>query len=132
MKPTDYNLGYMIGEFIVWQYLPTLSNHPCQSCHVIDVSPDEMIEFNRLTDIWLGFRHKSGERDIAWEQLKIYEKYLDMNYLPETVECNLPITLSNKTEDIEQGIFQSLWDSDCSCYDATEFAAMTITLKRRD
>lgn len=131
MKSTEYNLGYMIGEYILWQYLPTLNIHPCQSCHVIEVSTDEMTEFNRLHDIWFHLRNKSGERDIAWEQLKIYEKYLDTKYLPETVECYLPITLSDITENIEQGIYQSLWDSDCSCYDATEFTTSMILLKLR-
>lgn len=131
MKTSHFNLGYMIGEYLVWQYLPTLNIHGVQSCHVSDVVLDELCEYNRLQSIWYNSDHNSAERDIQWERLKIYEKYLETKYLPEMVECQLPIILLYN-QDVADGLDQSLWDSDCCLYDVFEVGGSMIKLKLRN
>lgn len=47
----EFQLGVMIGEYIVYKYLPTI-NVERQSNHTINVSDDEEKEYNRLQEEW--------------------------------------------------------------------------------
>ena len=53
----EFQLGVMIGEYILNKYLPTI-NVECQSNHIINVSDDEEKEYNRFIKLNLDIDRK--------------------------------------------------------------------------
>lgn len=123
-KSLQYNLGFLIGEYIISQYLPVLDICHFSTNNVIKTTEEEKAESTRLDDIWY---HKLEEdkrckvTNLAkkeWIDVRKYNVYLTNKYLPKTLECCIPIVinLDNDLTKIKKGIRTSLWDSDVCEY----------------
>jgi len=123
-KSLSTQLGYYIGEYIVGRFLPTLSCDMIQSFHVLKITDEEQTEYDRLDELWYnkrfikpineGDEHSKEE----WENLKSFRKKLKEKYLPEILECYLPI-LEKDNIDIDlfkKAVGVALWDCDFSYY----------------
>jgi hypothetical protein len=122
-KELSTQLGYYIGEYIVHRYLPTLSCDSLHSYNSIKVTDEEEAEHERLEKEWFSKTHAGGSRGdyenskTEWEQLRAYANMLKIKYIPEKLECYLPV-LDMSDLDIDsfkQGLGVSLWDCDF-CY----------------
>lgn len=116
-KSVEYQLGFMIGEYIVLKYLPTLSDGGWQSRNTIQISDEEQIEYKRLEKLWHN-KYNRGRNDAKqeWFDLKTYEFMLEEKYLPHILKCYVyPINVENII-DLKQGIRDSLWDCDMCNY----------------
>lgn len=117
-KSIEYQLGFMIGEYIVAAYLPTLNVDGIMSNHVIYVSDEDKIEYERLHDLWYKkYNHGKNKTDKDdWFNLRTFAMSLEKKYLPHTLECRIyPIEVENMI-DLKKGIRDSLWDCDMCCY----------------
>lgn len=124
-KSLSNQLGYYVGEFIVHRYLPTLSCVTMHTRTVKEVSEDDAEEYNQLDEAWFkttmrnrGNGKPAGGDTEEWKALQECHQRLKVKYLPEKLECPLPI-LNLDELDIElfkQGLGVSLWDCDMSYY----------------
>ena len=115
-KSIEYQLGFMIGEYIVAAYLPTL-NVNYQSNNTINVSDEDRIEFERLNKLWFykELKNKKTAKE-EWFNLRTFAMSLEKKYLPHTLECRIyPIEVENVV-DLKKGIRDSLWNCDRCCY----------------
>lgn len=121
-KSLQYNLGFLIGEYIISQYLPVIDICHFSTNNVIKVTEEEMSEHQKLSDIWYSRYHidKNNNRinQEDWANLRKFDVYLTNKYLPKTLECCIPIVidLDNDLTEIKEGIRTSLWDSDVCEY----------------
>lgn len=124
-KSLQYNLGFLIGEYIISQYLPVLNICHFGTNHVIDVTEEEQIEHNRLSDVWYTQyeieKHNKSKGKLAqkeWIDLRTYDVFLTNKYLPKTLKCFIPIVidLDQDLSEIKDGIRTSLWNSDVCEY----------------
>lgn len=118
-KSVQYNLGLMVGEYIVSRYLPTLNIYIIKTNNLINVTPEEEAEHKRLDDLWDNTSRNDKEASKQnWDALKAYEHMLEAKYYPKILECNIVanINLDDNLDDVKQGIIDSLWDCDCCCY----------------
>lgn len=156
VKSTAYQLGVLIGEYIIDHYLPTLSCDDFKTRHVIDVSEEEASKVKMLTDVWFKKTNDRANSELThrmrlnlakeeWDSLRSYHDGLIKKYIPEVLECGIPLIYSPDmdVDGMKEGIIDSLWNSDC-CYYAIEtnddveldysdneiFNKTTITLKR--
>jgi hypothetical protein len=115
-KSVEYQLGFMIGDYIVAEYLPTIDIY-CQTNHTIYVSEEDKLEYERLNDLWYkNYNHNKDEAKDDWFNLRTFAMSLEKKYLPHILECRIyPIDVKNIT-DLKQGIRDSLWDCDKCCY----------------
>ena len=114
----DFQLGLFVGEYIFYKYLPTLSVDYWKTRNVIDVSPEEKVENDRLNDIWFkkAMVAKDRKSDEDWKAWHDYYKSLEVKYLPHTLDCRVyPLNLSNE-EDFKRGVRSALWNSDVCAY----------------
>jgi hypothetical protein len=115
-KSVEYQLGFMIGEYIVAAHLPTIDVY-CQNNHTINVSEEDRLEYERLEKIWFDkdFHNKRIAKE-EWFNLRTFAMSLEKKYLPHILECRIyPINVENII-DLKQGIRDSLWDCDKCCY----------------
>lgn len=117
-KSVEYQLGFMIGEYIVEKYLPTIDIYS-QTNHTINVSEEDRLEYERLDKIWFDKYHPNENKDIAkndWFNLRTFGMSLEKKYLPHILKCYVyPINVKNII-DLKKGIRDSLWDCDKCCY----------------
>jgi hypothetical protein len=111
----EFQLGVMIGEYIVYKYLPTI-NVECQSNHTINVSDDEEKEYNRLQEEWRKDYNAKNKPVQKWIDYRTYAHMLEKKYLPHVLECYVnKIDVENITE-LKDGIRLALWDCDICSY----------------
>lgn len=117
-KSIEYQLGFMIGEYIVAEYLPTIDVY-CHTNHTICVSEEDKLESERLNKLWLKNYNHGKNKDEAkedWFNLRKFDMELEKKYLPHTLECRIyPIEVENVV-DLKKGIRDSLWNCDRCCY----------------
>lgn len=146
-KSLSNQLGYYVGEYIVHRYLPTLSCDMGQTRTIIEVSIDDESEHNRLEDnwhkkVWANNRDTNAAKE-EWEEYQAFRKVLIEKYLPEKLECPLPVLLLDEMDIqlFKEGLGVSLWDCDMSYYSCNpedieivlpkdKFDRVTIYLKR--
>lgn len=146
-----YQLGFYIGEQIVYRHLPTLSIDHIQTNKNISVTCAEGDEFRRLDEIWFNKRmsikgteeEKKKATELEWQDVTHLRKQLQDKYLPKTVKCYFSL-LNIKEEDMKEfkeGIINSLWNCDCCHYSlkpsdisvvATDDGYFTIITLKRD
>ncbi len=124
-KSLSEQLGYYIGEYIVHHYLPTLSCGDIpQSNNLIEVSEEEVEEYEKLNRIW--FKSALVERSNGtlegdseeWKALQKFNKIVKEKYIPEKLECPLPILVLDElnVDLFKKGLAFALWDCDMSHY----------------
>lgn len=117
-KSVEYQLGFMIGDYIVAEHLPTIDVY-CQTIHTINVSEEDRLEYERLDKLWYKNYNDGKNKNEAkedWFNLRTFAMSLEKKYLPHILECRVyPIDVKNII-DLKQGIRDSLWDCDRCCY----------------
>lgn len=116
----DYQLGKYVGEYIVHEYLPTLSTDMLTTRNVIEVSEEDKIENERLSEDWSktidfsGREHKSDKE--KWELYRQHNKMLEKKYLPDPLKCYLTLLKLTDEEQFKRGLYHSLWNCDRCSY----------------
>lgn len=113
----ESQLGYFVGEYIVYRYLPTLSTDMMHSRKVIEVSEEDTKENKRLSDEWYESTHKGeNSSNEKWITYLNHNKMLEKKYLPEKLICHVrPLNVENMDE-FKDGLISSLWNCDMCAY----------------
>ena len=138
MKKIDsiaYTLGIYLAKYLISREIPSLSCNQCTR-KVVEVTPEEAKETERLSDAWYSKRtseerritkglegaerykkereaHKLSEKE--WNEDMKYRYMLKEKYLPHTLKCNVPfIDFSDEetSKEIKKGLINTLWDWD--------------------
>lgn len=117
----DYILGSYIGEYIVNDFLVTLSTDSIRTRNVIQVSAEDAAEFKALEDAWflVAFKDKTvgnTESKDEWEVMQEFYRYLAKKYLPEELVIKLPFPDVQHIDHVKEAIQDVLWDCDCCSY----------------
>ncbi len=130
----NYQLGMYVGEYLVALHLPTLSTDMLLTRTIIDVSPEETAEWNKLDKqlepyMWGNKRNdEEGYKKLFYENRKWYH-VLEEKYLPETIKVPVPRVVPTNMKHFTKGIEDVLWDCDRSHYKIKEgFFEQTINL----
>jgi hypothetical protein len=128
-RSLDWQLGYYVGEYIIYRFLPTLSVDGFQSRNSIQVSEEETKEYEKLNDTWFNVIHAPGAPKNKWgdvdyekvgvEEWKIYIEFRDRlkdKFLPKFLECHVPQVHFKNKEEFTKGIEAALWNCDMSHY----------------
>jgi hypothetical protein len=131
----EYQLGYYIGEYIVYRYLPTLSIDMLTSRKVISVTSEEQREYQELDDAW--FQKVQSNRNLPdssysapdeWDALMKFRREMQNKYLPKKLECHIsPLNVENM-EELKRGIMSSLWNCDMCHYNCSKTDDIEIIL----
>lgn len=133
-----YTLGLYLGEYIISEYLPTLSTDDIQTRNVIEVSHYEKVKHRELRDKWFSKTNYMAEKynketeKRAWIKLRTFDIKMEDKYLPK--ELNLILRnfrfsdySEEEKKDIVDGIIASLWDCDCCTYSLDKNDLIFIT-----
>lgn len=123
----EYQLGYYIGEYIVYRYLPTLSIDMLTSRNVISVTSEEQRTYQELDDNWFqkvqsnhNLPDSSHSAPDEWNALMKFRREMESKYLPKKLECHISsLNVENLTE-LKKGIMSSLWDCDMCHYNCSK------------
>lgn len=122
----NFELGQMVGEYIVTRFLPTLTTDSLQSRTVLPVPLELEREWNKKRDAWLKVawdysieekKRNADSNKIFYENLAWYKENIESVYLPAVLECNIPKFRHTNQDDLVKGIKRALWDCDMSHYD---------------
>lgn len=117
----SYDMGLVVGELIVYRFLPTLNLDCIQGRNVVDVSDEDLVEFNVLDKKYSDLIRESGyksndENTKVFEALRSFRHSMAKKYLKDELVCMFFRLHPNNIEDFKRGISDSLWDSDMSWY----------------
>lgn len=114
----EFQLGVMIGEYIINMYLPTLDTDMLKTRHVINVSDEDRINYEMLDKIWYEKTNKNGKEASKddWNKLHDFTKKMEEKYLPHILECRVPLIQVENITELKAGIRESLWDCDACSY----------------
>lgn len=111
----EYQLGYMIGEYIVMKYLPILDVFGYTN-NTIYTSIEDYKKYESLNDIWFNKHKENNNNSIEWNNLQEFSKELEIKYMPHILECYVPYIEVNNIVELKAGIRKSLWDCDICSY----------------
>jgi hypothetical protein len=117
----EFQFGYYVGEYIVNNYLPTLSTDHITSKNVIQISKEDTEEYNKLFEAWrnateYGKDPNTINAEEKWNKHITNIHKLKNKYLPNPLKCFIPIlNIQNETE-FKQGLINSLWNCDICSY----------------
>lgn len=103
MKDLNYQLGIMVGEYIVINNLPTMVTDMIHSRNVVELSQEDYTMCKQLED----GEHKN------WIE---HQYEMAKKYLPPILECRVPRVVPENMELFKQGIRDALWDCDLCWY----------------
>lgn len=120
----ESQLGIYVGEYIIENYLPTLSTDMIRTRNCIIVSEEDSVENKRLSDEWFettcygknwNKEDENGDKE-KWEQYLNHNKMLDKKYLPHKLTCHINPLNIEKVDEFKKGLIYSLWNCDCCSY----------------
>jgi hypothetical protein len=120
----DYQLGAYVGEYIVYNHLPTLSTDMLQTRNVIQVSEEDSLENERLDVEWYettryggnwNGKDENGDKE-KWELYLQHNKMLERKYLPNPLICHLSLLNIQNESEFKNGLRVALWDCDMCSY----------------
>lgn len=113
----EYQLGIYVGDYIVMQYLPTLSVDWCHTKETVEVSAEDATRHAELYNIYTTKSNANEECKEEWKNYRDFSHSLEEKYLPAVLECSIHKISSIKNMDqFISGIRASLWDCDICCY----------------
>jgi hypothetical protein len=115
----ESQLGFYVGEYIYFRYLPTLSTDSLQSRKVIKVSDEDTVENQRLESEWIKSTKRDRSSDGVTEEWKAYlahNRMLGEKYLPHYLKCHVPQVHIENIEEFKKGLINSLWNTDLCAY----------------
>lgn len=121
---SDFQLGYNTGDYIIKNYLPTLSTDMIKSNRIINVSEEDILENKRLDNEWYKTTKHGGNWDginengdiEKWNLLYQHNKMLEKKYLPNPLICDVGILNIQNINEFKRGLNISLWDCDICSY----------------
>jgi hypothetical protein len=114
----EYQIGYYVGEQIVRRDLPCLDVDMIHTSRVINVTPEELVEAERLNEVW--YKDHTDDNGPNWVALRAYHKELERKYLPKVLVCHVdPINVVDMDE-FKKGLRKSLWDCDMCHYNISD------------
>ncbi len=115
----EYYLGSMVGEYIVTNFLPTLSTDMIKSNNIMEVSEEDTKEHDRLSDLWSNSKKDFNGYNDKWNDHLKNMYHLTGKYLPHELKMRIPkfgLHLVKDMEMLKEGISVSLWDCDMCSY----------------
>lgn len=113
-------LGWFVGEYIYFRYLPTLSTDPIRTLKTIAVSEEETAEHKRLESEWFNQikTDRLGSDNSKWKAFQAYDKFLEEKYLPKILKCHIPVIEIDPSDhdEFKKGLTTYLWDTDVCSY----------------
>jgi hypothetical protein len=114
----EYQIGCYVGEQIFRNDLPCLDVDMIHTSRVINVTPEELVEAERLNEVW--YNDHTDDNGPNWVALRAYHKELEDKYLPKVLVCHVdPINVVDM-EEFKRGVRTALWDCDMCHYDIKE------------
>lgn len=111
----EYNLGYYIGEYIFYRYLPTISIDMIHSGKVIKVMDEEAKYFELLERRWFD-DDETARKDEYWNALTAFRREMESEYLPKEFTARLNALNLTDEKEFRMGLVNSLWDCDICHY----------------
>jgi hypothetical protein len=111
----NYQLGLYVGEHIVMKYLPSLSTDSLKGNIVIDVTPEEAAEHERLHQEWYS-HYMAYDYKQRFKLLRDYADSLAVKYLKPELKVMVPKVYPRNMDNFRKGVYQSIWDCDRSHY----------------
>jgi len=118
-KTIEFYLGVMVGEYIVTNFLPTLSTDMIKSSNVIEVDEEDTKEHDRLFELWRDERKGDDGYNDKWDGHLKNMYYLSGKYYPHVLKMRIPkfgIYLITDMEEFKTGISDVLWNCDICSY----------------
>jgi len=113
----EWQLGFYVGEDIVHHFLPTLSVEQ-GTIKVIPVSSEDELEYKRREELWSDkYNRGKNEAKEEWESFQQLRKELQAKYLPNPLQCHLPVLNIRNMDEFKSGLISSLWNSDVCSYE---------------
>ena len=125
----DYELGKMVGEYIIYVFLPTLSTDMLKSRNIIPVSLDLEREWKNKQETYRKLNYditkdkklrEAEATTLFYENLAWYKENIEKVFLPPVLECRIPKFKYNDEDNLIKGIRKAIWDSDMSHYDTID------------
>jgi hypothetical protein len=114
----EYQIGCYVGEQIFRNDLPCLDVDMIHTSRVINVTPEELVEAERLNEVW--HNDHTDDNGPNWVALRAYHKELEDKYLPKVLVCHVdPINVVDM-EEFKRGVRTALWDCDMCHYNIRE------------
>jgi len=112
---SEWQLGYYVGNYIVYRYLPSISVEN-DTRNVISMSSEDETEYKKTDEDWFNKRSLGKEANEEWVIFQECRKKLLKKYLPNPLQCHLGLLNITNMEEFKDGIMTSLWDSDVCNY----------------
>ena len=112
----NYQLGLYVGHYIVMKHLPTLSTDALKSNVIIDVTPEEAAEYEKLEQEWVPFDANAKNSNYRFKLYRDYADSLAIKYLAPELKVMVPKVYPKNMETFKKGIYDSIWDCDLSHY----------------
>lgn len=122
-KGLNFQLGLMVGEYIVLTSLPTLSTDMLKTNNVIQVDEELTEEWERKGEKYDRVRLSKGEKstELFYQNLKWYKDNIEAKYLDNKIEVLVPNITPTDNKEFFEGLDSALWDCDCSHYGKPRF-----------
>lgn len=126
-RSINFQLGVMVGEYIVETQLPTLSTDMLRTSTVIEVDEELTKEWNRRDEEWKEEawgkgRNKEKATKIFYKNLDWYKANIEAEYLKEEIRVLVPNVKPTDEKQFFEGVEFALWNSDLSHYGDAEFS----------
>lgn len=107
----ELQLGFFVGEYIVSNFLPSLSIDRPNDKKTVIVSNEDVAEYERI-ESKIPFTRNKLDSTTEWSEYIAFRKKLYEKYLPHVLECHIrPLNITNESE-FKEGVKRALWDSD--------------------
>lgn len=122
MKSDSYYMGWLVGDYILCKYLPTLETDMIQTNNRISI-PDEsersenfLLKSNMEYHIFSEDINKDENYSNAHRKWLEHTNMLAKKYLPEKLECSVAHFNVSKVSEFKEGLTDYLYDCDVSWY----------------
>lgn len=118
-KKLNKQLGWFVGEYIIENYLPTISVDDINTKTVIQCTIGEADKIKHLTDVWFGLYNvdeKSVKSKESWNNLLSYRTELESKYLPKELKCHTLKIKPTNVKKFKDGLADALWNCDICHY----------------
>lgn len=115
----DDSLGYYIGEYIYWNYLPTLNISMLKTRTVIEVSTEDKQQFDKLEAALCAtykFNGGDGNSTQAFETSRNFYHSIRGKYLPKVLKCIMYPFVVLDIDKFKKALSDYLWDTDLCEY----------------
>ncbi len=118
-KDLNRQIGWLVGQLIISNDLPTLSTDSLKTNRVIEVSEELARQWEEMEDKRSTYYNKpelkEEYRKYFYETLHWYKENIEKKYLPSQLRVHMYFEFTDK-KIVMSAIEDSLWDCDLSHY----------------